>query len=157
MRLLDTSRLATLDPRRDTRRVMSEANVDRARRGCEAFGKGNVEAVLDFLSPEIVCYSRPSQPEQEVFYGHEGFASLVARDFVQTFGETVRVEPRDFIDADEYVLVPVRIVGAHPQSGVDLEDHLVHVWKFRGKRAVELRPYEELSDALDALGLNEPS
>jgi ketosteroid isomerase-like protein len=136
---------------------MSEANVERARLGYEAFGRGNVEAVLDFLSPEIVCYSRPSQPEQEVFHGHEGFASLVARDFVQTFGETVRVEPRDFIDAGDYVLVPVHIVGAHPQSGVDLEDHLVHVWKFRGERAVELRPYEELPEALQALGLNEPS
>jgi uncharacterized protein len=136
---------------------MSEANVERARRGYEAFGKGNVQAVLDFLSPEIVCHSRPSHPEQEVFYGHEGFANLVARDFFEIFGETVRVEPRDFIDADDYVVVPVRIVGAHPQTGIDLEDHLVHVWKFREEKAVELRPYDELSEALEALGLSEPS
>src|SRR5256886_7670772 len=111
---------------------MSKANLERARRGYEAFAEGDVQAVLDFLSPEIVCYSRPAQPEQEVFYGHEGFARLVARDFFQTFGETVRVQPEAFIDADDYVIVPVRIVGAHPQSGVELEDHLVHVWKFQG-------------------------
>lgn len=136
---------------------MSEANVDRARLGYEAFGKGNVQAILDFLSPEIVCYSRPSHPEQEVFHGHEGFANLVARDFLEIFGETMRVEPRDFIDADDYVVVPVRIVGAHPRSGIDLEDHLVHVWKFRAEKAVELRLYDELSEAVEALGLNEPT
>ena len=136
---------------------MSKANLERARRGYEAFAEGDVQAVLDFLSPEIVCYSRPSQPEQEVFYGHEGFAQLVARDFFQTFGETVRVQPRDFIDVGDYVAVPVRIVGQHPESGVDLEDHLVHVWKLREEKAVELRPYEELSEALEALGLSKPS
>ena len=130
---------------------MSEANVKRARRGYDAFSQGDVQAVLDFLSPEIVCHSRPSHPEQEVFYGHEGFARLVARDFFQTFGETVRVEPSDFIDVGDWVVVPVRILGRHPQSDVDLEDQLVHAWKFRGGKAVELRPYEELSEALEAL------
>jgi ketosteroid isomerase-like protein len=132
---------------------MSESNLELARRGYAAFADGNVVAVLDFLSPEIVCYSRPAQPEQEVFHGHEGFARLVARDFFQTFGETVRVEPERFIDEGDYVLVPVRIVGAHPQSGVELQDHLVHVWRFEGGKAVELRPYEDMREASQALGL----
>jgi ketosteroid isomerase-like protein len=81
----------------------------------------------------------------------------VARDFFEIFGETVRVEPIDFVDAGDYVLVPVRIVGRHPQSGVDLEDRLVHAWRFRGDKAVELRPYEELSQAPEAVGLTEPT
>ena len=132
---------------------MSTANVELARRGYESFAEGNVQAVLDFLSTEIVCYSRPAQPEQEVFYGHVGFGRLVARDFFQTFGETVRVQPEGFIDEGDYVLVPVHIFGTHPESGVELEDHLVHVWKFQGEKAVELRPYEELSQAAEALGL----
>jgi ketosteroid isomerase-like protein len=132
---------------------MSHENVERARHGYEAFAEGNVEAVLDFLSPEVVCYSRPSQPEQEVFYGHEGFANLVARDFFEAFGETVRVQPEEFIDAGDYVVVPVHIVGAHPESGVQLEDRLVHVWKFQDQKAIELRPCEELSEALELIGL----
>lgn len=136
---------------------MSEANVERARQGYEAFAEGDIQAVLDFLSPEITCYSRPSHPEQEVFRGHEGFARLVARDFFQTFGETVRVEPLDFIDAGDYVVVPVRISGRHPESDAELEDHLVHAWKFRGEKAVELRPYEETAEALHALGLSKAS
>lgn len=136
---------------------MSRTNLELARRGYEAFAEGNVQGVLDFLSTEIVCYSRPAQPEQEVFHGHEGFARLVARDFFQTFGETVRVQPEDFIDEGEYVVVPVRIVGTHPESGVELEDHLVHVWKFARRKAVELRPYEDFSEAVEALGLkNQP-
>jgi ketosteroid isomerase-like protein len=132
---------------------MSHENVERARRGYEAFAEGNVEAVLDFLSPEVVCYSRPSQPEQEVFYGHEGFANLVARDFFEAFGETVRVQPEEFIDAGDYVVVPVHIVGAHPESGMQLDDRLVHVWKFQDQQAIELRPCEKLSDALELVGL----
>jgi ketosteroid isomerase-like protein len=133
---------------------MSDSNVELARRGYAAFADGNVAAVLDFLSPEIVCYSRPAQPEQEVFHGHEGFAQLVARDFFQAFGETVKVEPERFIDEGDYVVVPVRIVGMHPQSGVELEDHLVHAWKFDGGKAVELRPFEDMHEAAQELGLD---
>ncbi len=77
----------------------------------------------------------------------------MARDFFQTLGETVSVQPERFIDKGDYVVVRVRVVGTHPESGAELEDHLVHVWKFQRGKAVELRPYEELSQATEALGL----
>jgi ketosteroid isomerase-like protein len=65
------------------------------------------------------------------------------------------VEAKEFIDAGDCVLVPVRLTGRGRASGVSFEDHEVHVFRLRDRKIIEVREYREKAEALEAVGLAE--
>jgi ketosteroid isomerase-like protein len=65
----------------------------------------------------------------------------------------LRIEPQEFIDAGDFVVVPVRVVGRGGASGAPFEEHEVQVFQLRDGKIVELREYREMEEALRAVGL----
>jgi hypothetical protein len=65
----------------------------------------------------------------------------------------VVVEPLEFIDHDEHVVVPHHL-RAHGRDGVRVEAHSTTVFTIRRGLIVEFRLYREKSDALKAVGLD---
>lgn len=134
---------------------MSEERIEVARRAYVAFNSGGVEAILEFLDPEIEWrmweeFSR----EPRVFHGHDGVREVLAL-FEENYDDFA-AEPSEFIDAGEAVVVPVRLRGKAKGTGEEAVFDLVHVWSGPSARAVRLDVYSSTQEALEATGRSEP-
>ena len=131
---------------------MSRENVDSVRRGLEAFRRGGVEALLDFIDPEFET-TTPAElsVEPSTYRGHDGL-----RRYFESFYEVmeeIRFEAEEFVDAGERVVVPTRLIARGRGTGIDTEQRLTMVWTVRGGKAVRLDSYGTKAEALAAAGL----
>lgn len=131
---------------------MSQQSFDLARRGYEAYNREGPYAILRFLDPEIV-WGTPEQGTEGLYHGHEGVRKFLA-DFFEVF-EEAQLDPEEFIDAGDRLLVPFRFRAKAKGSGLEIEEHWVHVWTIRGGKAVRLEQYTDRSAAMKATGVSE--
>ena len=78
---------------------MSKENVEAFKRGLEAGNRGDVDALLDELHPEIEWHSALHAlmgGQQTVFRGHDGVRTMIG-DLYETFAE-VHIEMSEFRD-----------------------------------------------------------
>jgi ketosteroid isomerase-like protein len=130
---------------------MSQKNVEIVRRENEAINRGDVATAMQLLDPGCEWWDREDDFGATVHRGHDGVTAFLAA--LAELAE-LRVEPEEFIDAGEYVVVPVRLVGHGRGSGASFEEHEVHVYKLRGGKIIELREYREKDEALKAAGVD---
>jgi len=112
---------------------MSRAHVELVRRGYELFAAGDYEAVAELMAPDaevgdsggLALPGTAAGSRQ----GPEGFLRS-AEEGPEAF-EDYRVEPQQFIDAGDAIVVPVRVSGRGRTSGVPLDTRLVHLWVLR--------------------------
>jgi ketosteroid isomerase-like protein len=92
---------------------MSQENVETVRRGYALYAAGELEAVTALFSADAELADAGglglAGTAAGTRYGGEGFLRA-AEEAVEAF-EDYSVEPEDFIDAGEAVVVPVRISG----------------------------------------------
>jgi ketosteroid isomerase-like protein len=142
---------------------MAQENVDRVRRGYEAFARylrepseNHLPGLFEFLDPEIEWRGPREFPDlAETRFGYDG-----VRSYLETLFEAIedyRMEPEEFIDAgDDRVLVFSREGGRGVGSGADVITHATaHLWTLRNGRAIRMESYWERADALEAAGLSE--
>jgi uncharacterized protein len=136
---------------------MSQENVEVVRRGYKLFSEGNLESVTDLISDEAELPDGGGLGVGDTAAGTRrgpnGFLQG-AQDALDAF-EDYRVEPQEFIDAGDAVVVPVRISGRGRGSGATLEVRLVHLWVLRNGKAVRNEIYRTTAEALAAVGLSD--
>ena len=132
---------------------MSREDVEAVRRSLEAFERDGLEGLLLHLDPEIEWTTTGAYIDLSTYRGHEGvrryFGSLLD-EF-----EDVRIEPVEFIDAGEQVIVIIRVSGRGRRSGAPVEMTLVSVGSVRDGKTVRVRNYPSRDAALEAAGLRE--
>lgn len=127
---------------------MSQQDVETMRGGYEAFARQDIPAVLALFDPEIEWDVSDALPEGGVHHGHEGVGRFF-QSLPVTYAE-LRVEPEDFLDAGDHVVV----IGTHRgrgHNGSAFEARFVHVWDMRGGRAVRFRETADTAKILPAL------
>ena len=99
--------------------------------------------------PEIEWYVLPDAPDPGPHRGRRAILERAAlwRDMLALRGEVF-----EFIDAGEYVIMPVRMRGRPPGSDAEVVLDEVYVGKFRDGKVVELREYRTRAEALEAVG-----
>ena len=140
---------------------MSQENVELARRGYaalnEAYKSGNVNDLLpiaeEMWDPDIVFRTAETFVESGEWHGYEGVLQLTS-DQMAAF-ERMWIEPQEFIDAGEALVVPVRFGGRARHTGIEVEFSYVHVLTIQNRRTVRMDVYESKAQALDAVGLRE--
>jgi ketosteroid isomerase-like protein len=138
--------------KRDTQRAMSHENVEIVQATIDALNRGDVEAVIADAAPDFEFdFSRSIGPRRGVFGLDE------VREFWDYFAgtfESVRIEPHEFIDAGEYVIVPwtAHMVG---RDGIQVQARTTWTWTIREGAVVRLCMYQERAEALEAAGLSE--
>jgi ketosteroid isomerase-like protein len=131
---------------------MSEENVEVVRRGYEHYNRTG-EPDYSILDPAVVYDVSRRTFDPAVYHGHEGvreFASLIREQWA-----TMRVDPQEFFDAGDEVVVSVRLAGVGKKSGVETTSHAAHVWTFRDGRVVRQTTFQTTDEALEAAGLSE--
>jgi ketosteroid isomerase-like protein len=137
---------------RDTEQAMSEENVEIVRRSYDAYGRGDLEAALVDLDPEIEIYDHDI-PESSEYRGLEGLFRWQA-DWESSW-ESWRWEPEEFIEAGERVVAVLRVHAKGRQSGADVERVDGAVWTLREGKCVRLDYFGSRDQALEAAGLSE--
>jgi ketosteroid isomerase-like protein len=132
---------------------MPSRNVEIVKRIYDAQARGDTAELLDLTDPEIRLYPRPSHPEAGVYRGHTGMLRILGED--EAIFDSIRYEPHEFVEVGNHVIVLLRQTGRGRTSGIEVNEHIVTVWRLAGGRAVESRTYTTEREALDALGLTQ--
>jgi ketosteroid isomerase-like protein len=105
---------------------MSRNNVEIVRAFFEAYNREDFDAALKDAAPGFVLdFSRSLGPYRGV-YGLNQIRELF-EEINGTFA-SVRFEPHDFIDADDYVIVPVT-THFRGRDEIEVSARVTHLWK----------------------------
>jgi ketosteroid isomerase-like protein len=140
---------------------MSKENVELARRGYaalnEAYRSGDVNDLLpiaeEMWDPDVVLRTSGTFVESGEWHGHEGLLQFTANQ-MEAFKE-MWIEPQEFIDAGDIVVVALRFGGQARHTGIEVEFSYVHVITIRNGKTLRIDVYESKSKALEAVGLRE--
>lgn len=131
---------------------MSQENVEIVRRGYELFAAGEYEELGKLIAPDAETPDTGGLGIEEsasgTRKGPEGFL-LAIEEVAEAFDEYT-VEASDFVDLGDVVVANVRISGVGRASGVNLEEHLAHVWVMRDGQAVHGEVHRTTEAALEA-------
>ena len=131
---------------------MSQENVEIVRALIDAFNRGDFEAVFNDVAPDAeVDLSRAVGPVHGVFRLDQ-FRRLVP-EFAENW-ESLRIEPHEFIEAGEHVVVPWTLHG-RGRDGIEVVTRVTWVWTIRDHAIEGVCMYQERQQALEAAGLSE--
>lgn len=107
---------------------------------------------MDLMTDDIE-FRQPDQAGggEGVYHGHAGVAKGV-KELVDVFDE-LNAMPEEFIAAEPYILVLVRLQGRAKVSGVPIDQPYAHVWRFRDERADLWYAFSDRRDAFEFVGL----
>ncbi len=129
---------------------MTGANADLVRRGYEAWNRGDVEAVIEFLDLEIRWEGYTHIPESGTLVGRDEVKVWLER-FLEAW-QQLDIEVTDLIENDDRVVALVRFHALGKESGVEVEGGVdAHVWTVRDGKAVAVRLYQGTREALAAV------
>ena len=123
---------------------MSQGNVELIRSLYEAFGRGDVPAVLASFAPDI------RWQEAEGFVYADGNPYVGPDAILQgVFGRLATewdgftVTPDSYLDAGEAVVVQGHYTGAFKATGRPIRAQLAHVWTVRDGKIVAFQQYTD--------------
>jgi ketosteroid isomerase-like protein len=141
---------------------MSQENVEIVRGLWEPFKGVDLTAVdwddeairemtEQFWSPEVELRWSTRAPDARVYRGREGVIQAY-REWLEPFSEYY-VEPLDFIEVGDRVVVPQRQWGIGSTSGIAVEVEVTHAYEVRDSQIARVDEYDTLEAALEAAGL----
>ena len=128
---------------------MSQENVETLRRDYELFvATGEIR-----VPPDLVWdVTKLGWPGQQIYSGREG-ANRFNAEWTEAWDDW-EFAPEDYIDAGEDVVVVVNQRGRSKATGIPVDMRFAQVWSFRDGRAVRMRMYASVEEALEAAGLS---
>ena len=130
---------------------MSEENVEALRSAVDAINRGDIEAALELVDPDIEWQTELIGTP--VYRGHEG-ARQGFRD-VMTAWESWQMEPIEFLEGDDHVFMAVHVNARGRTTGATVEARVFYVLDFRHGKVVRFQGFTQRSQALEAAGLSE--
>ena len=135
---------------------MSQENVDAFNRGVDAINRGDVEALLRVLDPEIEWHSAiliGMGGEEAVYRGHAGIRKFI-RDLYETL-TGVPAEYSEIRDLGDRLVAIGRIRARGTASGAGIESPIGSVVEFKNGKATRVRTFFDHDEALEAAGLSD--
>lgn len=116
------------------------SNLDVVRGVYDAFAKGDIPAVLGFLSPAIEWTEAEGFPYGGTYTGPDAVLSGV---FVRlgTEWDSFAAVPAEFIDGGEAVVALGSYSGTYKATGKSFRADFAHVWRMREGQAVSFTQY----------------
>jgi ketosteroid isomerase-like protein len=130
---------------------MSQENVELVRSLYE--GGGNRGRLHALAHPDIVVDATRRVFNPTTHVGTDGLRRMFAE--ADEVWEEFRVEPLEFVDAGDRVVVVVRVVGKGKGSGAEARQHSAQIWVLRDGLVVRWEVgYADRREALEAAGLS---
>jgi ketosteroid isomerase-like protein len=129
---------------------MGEQSVDVVRGVYEAFGRGDLPAVLGAMADDIEWHEAEGMPYGGVYHGGEAVAQNVFGPITQDI-PYFAVKPEEFIASGDAVAVVVRYTGAGKDTGKQLDLPVVHVWDVRNGKIAQFRQFIDTAKFLEVV------
>lgn len=130
---------------------MTEENLDVIRRGYEAFGRGDINALLESFDEQI-NWVTPGPPELATSGNRTG-RQAVAQFFTavnDTF-EIQRFEPREFLAQGDRIVVLGSETARVRTTGKVLELDWVHVFALRNRKVIAFQEFFDTAAVMAAM------
>jgi uncharacterized protein len=131
---------------------MSEENVEIVRESIEAYNRRDFDAAVQSFDTEIEWRLPP------VLAGESGRGPEEIRRFWEGLDEVFedfQLEPQEFVDAGDHVVVRSHFHGRGKESGIETEGSMHSVTTLRDGRIVRIEYLDGWAKALEAAGLSE--
>lgn len=118
----------------------------------EAFNSGDLERIVALAHPDFQAVVPPElSTEPDVYRGEDGL-----RRYFESFAdamEEIRFQPERVWDAEEALVVEMRMTARGKQTGIPVEQRFAQKWVIREGRASAIHTFPSLAQALSAAGL----
>ena len=132
---------------------MSQEDVEIVRRLLTARRDAARGLPVDLLDPNVRLDLSDRVFNPAVYEGYEGIMRWRAE--VDDVWESYQMEPEEFFDGEEVVVVTTRERGRGRGSGVKVDRHVTFLCRLRSGRVSEIRYYDDRGRALQDAGLSE--
>jgi ketosteroid isomerase-like protein len=132
--------------------VGADENIKTIRMVYEAFGRGDVDAVVASVADDVDWATEASGRGAPWYGPHRGRDGVTA--FFAAFGSTMDVQeftPRTFAATDDEVLTVVHCVATSRATGGRIDHDLHHYFRFRDGKIVYYRGTEDTAQTEAAL------
>jgi ketosteroid isomerase-like protein len=128
-------------------------NIDTTRQMYQAFGRGDVQAMLDLVTEDIDWSTDAAIPSAPWYGPRQGKAGVAT--FFEAIGQTGPVTeftPLAFASNDDGdVMVFIRYAFTVTSTGKNVAMNMHHYWKFRDGKACFVRSSEDTAQVTAAL------
>ena len=125
--------------------------MDVVKRSYAAFRRGDIEGWLETLDSDIEWQAAREDPDAALHRGHDGVLRYLGQ-WTEAY-DGLQVEPREFIDGGDRILVWVHITGRGRASGLDLDMQQAQIATVRGGKIVRTDEYFDRAEALASMGI----
>jgi uncharacterized protein len=134
---------------------MSEQNVEIVRRANELLERGDGRGLADLFDPEVELHGTVGGLEEgKILRGLSQIRQAFEAEEEEVWDEH-RIEPQEFIDAGDRVVVFLREYQ-RSKSGAELVIDTASILDVRDGRIVRMQGYMNPAEALEAVGLSNP-
>jgi ketosteroid isomerase-like protein len=128
----------------------AERNIELVRAGVDAFTRGDIDAVLAIMDPDVEVFTPPGLANAGTYHGHEGFLHWTAQWLEAWEGFSIELEEIEAV-GDAHVIAQIHQRARGRGSGVEVEMRIVYMFEARNGKAVRFHLYPDRDSALAAV------
>jgi ketosteroid isomerase-like protein len=127
------------------------AAVDIVRRSYDAFERGDMDAVMADMHPEIEWHQAQGLPHGGLYRGLDEVRRNIFDPLDEEWWDEFTAVPDEFLEAGDEVVVIGRYRGTAKETGKQLDVPFVHIWSMSGDQAIRFRQYLDTAGWVAAL------
>ena len=129
---------------------MAQDNVDVVQGAWVAFGRGDIDAVLEAIAPSAETRLPESLPWGGTYEGPDGFRDFLTKldDSFESFSAT----PQKVLGADDNHVVVVAKTKGRTKAGGALEGQAIWLYQLRDGKIADAESFGDTAQVLEALG-----
>jgi ketosteroid isomerase-like protein len=129
---------------------MGEQSVDVVKGVYDAFGQGDVPAVLGAMTDDIEWYEADGMPYGGLHRGPDAVAQNVFGPITEDVAD-FSVTPEEFMASGDTVAAVVRYAGTGKSTGKALNLPVVHVWDVSNGKVARFRQFIDTAKYLEVV------
>jgi uncharacterized protein len=129
---------------------MAQDNVDVVQGAWDAFGRGDIDAVVEAIAPSAETRLPESLPWGGTYAGPDGF-----RDFLIKLGDSwdqFSATPQKVLGADDNHVVVLAKTKGRTKAGATIEGKTIWIYQLRDGKIADAESFGDTAQLLEALG-----
>ncbi|MDH3588116.1 MAG: nuclear transport factor 2 family protein [Gammaproteobacteria bacterium] len=131
---------------------MSVENINVVRDMYDAFGRGDIAAVVASMDPDIEWNEAENFPyaDRNPYIGPQAVVDGVFNRLAGEW-EYWSLDHEEFFDAGDYVIVTGRYHAEHKGTGGEIRAQFAHVWQLHDGKVIRFQQYTDTAQIASAI------